>query len=193
MILIIDNYDSFVHNLARYVREAGFETRVLRNDAGPAEEFLRLAPQAVIISPGPNAPAQAGVSLEIIRQLPRTISLLGVCLGHQCLVEAAGGRTVRAVEPLHGEASRIRHDGAGIFSGVENPTTAGRYHSLVSEIAPGSGLVPCAWSERGELMAVRRTDANWHGVQFHPESLLTPSGRAIIENFLAQIEQRAAA
>lgn len=193
MILIVDNYDSFVHNLARYVREAGFQTLVLRNDAGHTDDFLQVSPEAVIISPGPKAPAQAGVSLDLVRRLPQSIPLLGVCLGHQCLVEALGGTTVRAREPLHGEASLIRHDGAGIFSGVENPMTAGRYHSLVSEIAPGGALHPCAFSETGELMAARHIAAPWHGVQFHPESLLTPSGRAIIANFLKQIGRRAAA
>ena len=193
MILVIDNYDSFVHNLARYVREAGYETLTLRNDAGCAEDLLRLSPQAVIISPGPKAPAQAGVSMELIRRMPRAVPLLGVCLGHQCLVEAMGGGTARSREPVHGEASLILHDGAGIFSGIENPIEAGRYHSLVSEIAPGGPLIPCAWSGKGELMAVRHVRAPWHGVQFHPESLLTPSGRAIMANFLAQVEQRAAA
>ena len=193
VILIIDNYDSFVHNLARYVREAGRETLVLRNDAGRAEDLLQASPEAVIISPGPKAPAEAGVSLEILRQLSRATPLLGVCLGHQCLVEAFGGRTVRAREPLHGEASFIRHDGSGVFAGVENPMRAGRYHSLVSEIAPGGPLLACAHSELGELMAVRHARAPWHGVQFHPESLLTPSGRAIIVNFLNLISKRAAA
>lgn len=193
MILIVDNYDSFVHNLARYVREAGFQTLVLRNDEGCTDDFLRISPEAVIISPGPKAPAQAGVSLDLVRRLPQSVPLLGVCLGHQCLVEALGGKTVRAREPLHGEASLIRHDRAGIFADVENPMAAGRYHSLVSEIAPGSPLVPCAFSEKGELMAVRHVAAPWHGVQFHPESLLTPSGRAIIANFLNQIRKRAAA
>lgn len=193
MILIIDNYDSFVHNLARYVREVGFQTLVLRNDAGYAEDILQASPEAVIISPGPKAPAQAGVSMDLIRRLPQSVPLLGVCLGHQCLVEASGGKTVRAREPLHGEASLIRHDGAGLFAGVENPMAAGRYHSLVSEVAPGGALVPCAFSEMGELMAVRHVSAPWHGVQFHPESLLTPSGRAIITNFLDQISKRAAA
>ncbi|MEK7264539.1 MAG: gamma-glutamyl-gamma-aminobutyrate hydrolase family protein [Pseudomonadota bacterium] len=165
----------------------------MRNDEMRTEEFLRLAPQAAIISPGPRAPAQAGVSMEFIRLLPRSVPLLGVCLGHQCLIEAMGGRTVSALEPLHGEASLIRHDGAGIFSGIENPMAAGRYHSLAGEIAPGGPLVPCAWSEKGDLMAVRHESAPWHGVQFHPESLLTPLGRAIIANFLAEIDQRAAA
>jgi len=193
VILIIDNYDSFVHNLARYVREAGFQTLVIRNDASDAEDMVRLSPQAVVISPGPKMPSQAGVSTDVIRLLPRTVPLLGVCLGHQCLVEAFGGVTRRAREPLHGEASLIRHDGAGVFSGLENPMAAGRYHSLVCDVAPDGELIPCAFSEKGELMAVRHVSAPWHGVQFHPESLLTPSGRALIGNFLAATKQRAAA
>lgn len=193
MILIIDNYDSFVHNLARYVREAGFEALILRNDAGYAEDILHASPEAVIISPGPNTPAKAGVSMELIRQLSPTVPLLGVCLGHQCLVEVCGGKTLRAKEPLHGEASLITHDGAGLFAGVASPMAAGRYHSLVSKIAPGGPLSACAFSERGELMAVRHNAAPWHGVQFHPESLLTPAGRIIIGNFLALTRRRAAA
>ncbi len=193
MILIIDNYDSFVHNLARYVREAGCEALVVRNDAGPVEDLLQLSPDAVIISPGPRTPSEAGVSTAIIRQLNHSTPLLGVCLGHQCLVEAFGGRTVRAREPLHGEASLIQHDGHGIFAGVENPMQAGRYHSLVSEIAAGGPLQACASSQHGELMAVRHQTAPWWGVQFHPESLLTPSGRVLIGNFLKQISRRVAA
>lgn len=187
MILIIDNYDSFVHNLARYVREAGRRTLVMRNDAAGAAELIGLKPEAVIISPGPKEPADAGVSTDLIRRLPPAIPLLGVCLGHQCLVEAFGGRTVRSIEPLHGEASAIRHDGEGVFAGVENPMQAGRYHSLVSELPEAGPLVASARSERGELMGARHVSAPWHGVQFHPESLLTPSGRALIANFLAAI------
>ncbi len=191
MILIIDNYDSFVQNLARYVREAGWPALVLRNDAGHAEDLLQISPDAVIISPGPNTPAQAGVSMQIIRQLSRLTPLLGVCLGHQCLIEGFGGRTLRAREPLHGEASPIRHDAAGIFEGLENPMLAGRYHSLVSELPAAGPLIPCAWSERGELMAVRHATAPWHGVQFHPESLLTLAGRRIVSNFLDEIRKPA--
>lgn len=193
MILIIDNYDSFVHNLARYVREHGFETRVVRNDAGDAEDLLSLSPEAVIVSPGPKTPADAGVSMAIIRQLPLSVPLLGVCLGHQCLVEVFGGKTRRSIDPLHGEASLIRHDGEGIFKGIGNPMVAGRYHSLVCDIAPGGLLAPCAFSDKGEVMAVRHASAPWSGVQFHPESLLTPFGRALIGNFLGQIGERAAA
>lgn len=190
MILIVDNYDSFVHNLARYVREAGFRVRVDRHDARSADEMLADEPDAVIISPGPNAPREAGVSMALIKGLPEHVPLLGVCLGHQCLVEAFGGRTVRAREPLHGEASLIRHDGFGLFDGLPDPLPAGRYHSLVSELGASSELVPCAQSPAGELMAVRRRSAPWHGVQFHPESVLTPGGRALIGNFLRLVRRR---
>ncbi len=193
MILIIDNYDSFVHNLARYVREAGCEATVVRNDAAAAEALLRAAPDAVVISPGPKTPAEAGLSLDLIRKLPIEIPLLGVCLGHQCLVEAFGGRTVRSREPLHGEASAIDHDGRGLFAGLASPMLAGRYHSLVSELAPDGPLSACAFSEAGEVMGVRHQTAPWHGVQFHPESLLTPDGRRLIGNFLGEIKARAAA
>ncbi len=193
MILIIDNYDSFVHNLARYFREAGEEVMVLRNDAGPAEDLLQLPLRAVVVSPGPNAPPDAGVSMSIIRQLARTVPFLGVCLGHQCLVEAFGGRTAPAIEPLHGEASLIRHDRDGLFDGVENPMLVGRYHSLASILPPTGPLIATAISAKGDLMAVRHESAPWFGVQFHPESLLTPSGRRIIANFARTIARRTAA
>lgn len=189
MILIVDNYDSFVHNLARYVRESGFATRVIRNDVITAEEMLMLAPKAIIISPGPNAPADAGVSMALIDRAPRGLPLLGVCLGHQCLIEAFGGRVRRAEEPLHGEASPIRHDGEGLFAGLPSPMVAGRYHSLIGELGTSPELVACAWSEAGEVMAVRRRSAPWYGVQFHPESVLTPHGRALLGNFLQLIEK----
>lgn len=193
MILIVDNYDSFVHNLARYVREAGHEALVVRNDQARAGDLLQISPDAVIISPGPKAPAEAGVSMEVIRRLPYAVPLLGVCLGHQCLVEAMGGRTIRSKEPLHGEASLIHHDGEGLFEDVENPLPAGRYHSLIAELPTKGPLIACAWSAAGELMAVRHESAPWHGVQFHPESLLTPSGRRLIGAFLGLIERKAAA
>ena len=187
MILIVDNYDSFVHNLARYVREAGFQAAVVRNDAMTAPEMLSPAPEAVIISPGPDAPRAAGASMALIEALPDRIPLLGVCLGHQCLVEAYGGAVRRAREPLHGEASFIRHDGAGVFAGLPDPMPAGRYHSLIGVLGPEPELEACAWSPAGELMGVRRRSAPWHGVQFHPESVLTPDGRALIANFLRLI------
>jgi len=190
MILIIDNYDSFVHNLARYVREEGFATRIERNDARAAEDLLEAEPEAVIISPGPNAPQQAGASMDVIRLLPDHVPLLGVCLGHQCLVAAYGGRVERAREPLHGEASLVRHDGQGLFEGLPDPMPAGRYHSLIGVLGSSPELVACGWSLSGELMAVRRRSAPWHGVQFHPESVLTPGGRAIIGNFLRLARRR---
>lgn len=190
MILIIDNYDSFVHNLARYVREAGREARVVRNDAAGVDEILAWRPSGVVISPGPNAPRQAGVSLELIGRLPGSTPLLGVCLGHQCLSEAFGGRTVRALEPLHGGASAIRHDGRGLFAGLPNPMRAGRYHSLVAKLPVDGPLEACAVSDAGEVMAIRHREFPWHGVQFHPESLLTPEGRALIANFLDEAGER---
>jgi anthranilate synthase/aminodeoxychorismate synthase-like glutamine amidotransferase len=185
MILIVDNYDSFVQNLARYVREAGVDAAVVRNDDERLFDFQDRA-RAVVISPGPKRPADAGSCLDLIRRQPQSVPLLGVCLGHQCLVEALGGKIVRAAEPLHGEASAIFHDGRGVFAGIASPIVAGRYHSLIAEPLAGGPLRACAFSARGEIMAVRCDEAPWHGVQFHPESLLTPDGRAIIGNFLAE-------
>lgn len=184
MILVVDNYDSFAHNLARYLREAGGETEVVRNNAAPAGALIARRPAAIVLSPGPKTPAEAGVCLALIDRLPLTTPLLGVCLGHQCLVEAFGGRTVRARRPLHGEASSVRHDGSGIFRSLASPIAAGRYHSLISQLPERCDLVANAWSEEGELMGVRHRSAPWFGVQFHPESLLTPDGRAMIANFL---------
>ncbi len=189
MILIVDNYDSFVHNLARYVREAGHAARVVRNDAMTAAQMLSLSPAAVIISPGPNTPREAGASMALLETLPDRTPLLGVCLGHQCLVEAYGGTVRRAREPLHGEASFIRHDGAGVFAGLPDPMPAGRYHSLIGVLGSSPELEGCAWSPAGELMGVRRRSAPWHGVQFHPESVLTPDGRALLANFLRLIRR----
>ncbi len=189
MILIIDNYDSFVHNLARYAREAGAETRILRNDAASVSECIAVAPAGVILSPGPKTPAEAGLCLDLIDALPPQTPLLGVCLGHQCLVEAFGGATIRAADPLHGEASEIFHDGAGLFAGVSSPTRAGRYHSLIAEPAPDAPFAKTAWTADGALMGVTHLDRPWHGVQFHPESVLTPDGRTMIANFLALCDE----
>lgn len=193
MILIIDNYDSFVHNLARYVREAGATTQVIRNDAASVDELLALRPSAVILSPGPHAPKQAGACLDLLAALPATTPLLGVCLGHQCLVEAFGGETVHTAHALHGEASSIRHDGTGLFAGLTSPFSAGRYHSLISALPTPCDLVANAWSDEGEIMSVRHRVRHWYGVQFHPESLLTPDGRAMIATFLARAAERRAA
>lgn len=191
MILIIDNYDSFVHTLARYIREAGAETTVLRHDALSAAAFVALGPRAVVLSPGPRTPREAGVCLELLSVLPRTIPMLGVCLGCQALSEAFGGRTLRARRPLHGEASLIRHDGSGVLAGVSSPIEAGRYHSLIADIPECGPLIANAWSEEGEIMGLRHIEAPWHGVQFHPESVLTPAGRTIIANFLALCREAA--
>ena len=184
MILIIDNIDSFVHNLARYVREAGMNTKIVRNNEITVEQCLSMNPKGVIISPGPKTPSDAGVSLELILELPRTMPLLGVCLGHQCLIEAFGGSTGRAMAPLHGEASDIRHNGAGVFADIQSPMRGGRYHSLSSTLLAQSPLEETAWSPEGEVMGVAHKTRPWFGVQFHPESVLTPHGRMIIKNFL---------
>ncbi len=184
MILVIDNYDSFVQNLARYLRLEGVETCVIRNDALDADEALARRPAGVVLSPGPKTPREAGVCGPLLARLPADTPMLGVCLGHQCLVERFGGRTVRARRPLHGEASDIRHDGSGLFEGVASPMAAGRYHSLVSVLGDDDALVPCAWSAEGEIMAVRHRARPWFGVQFHPESVLTPDGRRLVRNFL---------
>jgi len=191
VILIIDNYDSFVHNLARYVRECGCETRIVRNDEITLSECLACECSGIIISPGPKRPADAGVSLHLIRALSAETPLLGVCLGHQCLVEVFGGKTARAEYPLHGEASSVRHNGKGIFSGLPSPIHAGRYHSLIATPAVNESLCETAWADDGELMAVQHRNRPWFGVQFHPESLLTPHGKGMIRNFLAYCDERA--
>ena len=187
MIVVIDNYDSFVHNLARYLRRCGAETLIVRNDATTPEAVLGLSPKAIVVSPGPKTPAQAGISLAIIRALPPDMPFLGVCLGHQCLVEAFEGETRRAREPLHGAASDVFHDDEGLFSGIENPCTVGRYHSLISRVPEGAPLIPCAHSNLGEVMAVRHQSRPWFGVQFHPESVLTKHGAKMIENFMRRV------
>jgi anthranilate synthase component 2/para-aminobenzoate synthetase component 2 len=184
MILIIDNYDSFVHTIARYFREAGQDVRVVRNDALSARDAIALAPRGLVLSPGPKGPRDAGICLDLVRECPPDLPMLGVCLGHQCLVEAYGGAVRRSVEPMHGRSSLIRHCGDGLFEGVENPMQVGRYHSLIAEPGGHSPLTSTAFSEPGETMAVQHVSFPWFGVQFHPESLLTPGGRTLIDNFL---------
>ncbi len=185
MILLIDNYDSFVYNLARYVRELGEATLVRRNDAMTVDDILELAPSHVIISPGPCSPAEAGISTDLVRRVGRTIPVLGVCLGHQCIGAAYGGEIVRAGRPMHGKTSRIHHRGTDLFSGLPNPFLASRYHSLV--ISPASvprELEVTATSEDGEIMAVKHTTHPVYGVQFHPESVLTEHGYRMLDHFL---------
>jgi anthranilate synthase component II len=185
MILLIDNYDSFVYNLARYVRELGEVPVVRRHDAMTADEVLDLAPSHVIISPGPCSPAEAGISTEVVRRVGPTIPVLGVCLGHQCIGAAYGGEIVRAGRPMHGKTSRIHHRGSDLFSGLPTPFLASRYHSLV--ISPDSvpeELEVTATSEDGEIMAVRHVRHPVYGVQFHPESVLTEHGYRLLDHFL---------
>src|SRR5918992_4522704 len=185
MILLIDNYDSFVYNLARYVRELGEEPLVRRHDAMSVEGVLELAPPHIIISPGPCSPAEAGISTDLVRRVGPRIPLLGVCLGHQCIGSAYGGEIVRAGRPMHGKTSRIHHRGSDLFSGLPNPFLASRYHSLV--ISPGSvpqELEVTATSEDGEIMAVKHATHPVYGGQFHPESVLTEHGYRMLDHFL---------
>jgi len=185
MILLIDNYDSFVYNLARYVRELGQTPLVRRHDAISPEEILELGPSHIIISPGPCSPSEAGISTDVVRRLGPTIPILGVCLGHQCIGAAYGAEIVRAGRPMHGKTSRIHHSGTGLFTGLPSPFQATRYHSLV--IAPASvppELEITATSEDGEIMAVRHARFPVYGVQFHPESVLTEHGYRLIDHFL---------
>lgn len=185
MILLIDNYDSFVHNLARYFRRLGAETLVLRNDAIDPPAIRRLTPQAIVLSPGPCTPNEAGCSLEVVRTFTDEIPLLGVCLGHQTIGAALGAEVVRAPEPMHGRASTIRHNGEGLFAGLPQPLTVGRYHSLlVSPATLPPELLATAWTDDGVLMAVAHRTRPVFGVQFHPESILTDGGFALLANFL---------
>lgn len=192
MILIIDNYDSFVENIARYVREAGTSVKMIRNDDPFIDHIKDKKISGIIISPGPKAPKEAGSSLEVIRVARDTIPILGVCLGHQCLVESEGGRTMLAQKPVHGHRSLLAHDGVGIFNNIPSPLSVGRYHSLIAHLPQGSGYIGSAHTvdEAGELMAVRHRVLPRYGVQFHPESILTEYGRAMIDNFVKICEPK---
>jgi anthranilate synthase/aminodeoxychorismate synthase-like glutamine amidotransferase len=186
VVLLIDNYDSFVHNIARYVRELGLATSVRRNDAITLAEIAALAPSHIIVSPGPCTPREAGISPAVIAELGPRVPILGVCLGHQCLAAALGGRVARAARPRHGKTSPIHHTGEGIFAGLPSPFQATRYHSLIVERA---GLPEClevaALTPEDEIMALRHRRWPLWGVQFHPESVLTEHGHALLRNFLA--------
>jgi anthranilate synthase/aminodeoxychorismate synthase-like glutamine amidotransferase len=187
MILLIDNYDSFVHTLAGYVRTLGGEALVRRHDALGLDELAALAPTHLIVSPGPCGPAEAGISVEAIRRLGPTTPVLGVCLGHQCIAAAYGGRVVRAGRPMHGRTSPIRHDGSGLFAGLPSPFRATRYHSLAVEAAslPAELAVTATADDDGEIMALAHRTHPVFGVQFHPESILSEHGHALLERFLA--------
>jgi anthranilate synthase component 2 len=194
MILLIDNYDSFVHNLARYVRELGYEAVVHRNEALTVDDALAMAPSHVIISPGPCTPAEAGVSTELVRRLGPSTPILGVCLGHQCIGAAYGGEVVRAGRPMHGRTSRIEHDGTSIFTGLPSPLRAARYHSLVVARGslPPSLRVLASSLDDGEVMAVAHRTHPVIGVQFHPESAASEYGYAMLDNFIRGDASRAA-
>ncbi len=185
MIVLVDNYDSFVHNLARYLRELGWATEVVRNDARSVEEVAALDPAAVVISPGPCTPDDAGISVPLVRRLAGEVPVLGICLGHQCIGRAFGGRVVRARRPMHGKASPIRHDGRAEFAGMPDPLVATRYHSLVvAHDGLPEELEASAWSEEGEIMALRHREHRVVGLQFHPESILTERGHDLLEAVL---------
>ena len=183
MILLVDNYDSFTYNLAHLFQELGAEVTVLRNDAIDAEAAERMAPSHLVISPGPGRPEDAGTSVEIVGRLGARVPTLGVCLGHQAIVQAYGGEIGQARRLLHGKASAVTHDGRGIFADLPDPLEGGRYHSLAATRVPDE-LEVCATAADGEVMAVRHRELPVVGIQFHPESVLTPDGPALGRNFL---------
>ena len=185
MVLVIDNYDSFTYNLVQYLGELGEEVKVVRNDEVTLEGVERLAPARVLISPGPCTPKEAGISVPLIERFAGKIPILGVCLGHQAIGQAFGGRIVHAAQLMHGKTSTIRHDRRGVFQGLPDGFTATRYHSLAIERASLPGcLEVSAWTDDGEIMGVRHRSAAVEGVQFHPESILTQHGHALLRNFL---------
>ncbi|MDP3773061.1 MAG: aminodeoxychorismate/anthranilate synthase component II [Gemmatimonadales bacterium] len=195
MIFVLDNYDSFTFNLVQYLGELGADPVVRRNDVLAVDEVFALDPDGIVISPGPGVPANAGISVPLVRAAAeRGVPLLGVCLGHQAIGEAFGGKVVRARRLMHGKTSQIRHEGKGVLAGLPSPFTAMRYHSLVVEDLPSS-IEPTAWSDDEgwgeELMAAQHVAAPIHGVQFHPESIGTDVGKTILANFLAISASRA--
>jgi anthranilate synthase/aminodeoxychorismate synthase-like glutamine amidotransferase len=184
VILLIDNYDSFTFNLAQYLGELGAPPVVVRNDEVTVDDVASMRPERIVISPGPGRPEDAGISVEVIRRFGPEVPLLGVCLGHQGIGLAFGGSVVRAGELMHGKTSAVHHDGAGVFRGVSQPFAAGRYHSLVIAQPLPADLELAARTEDGTIMGVRHRAYPIHGVQFHPESVLTGEGRKLLRNFL---------
>ena len=185
MLLVIDNYDSFTYNLVQYFGELGADPQVKRNDAITPDEVEKMKPQKIVISPGPGRPEEAGISMELIRKFGGKIPILGVCLGHQCMGEVYGGKVVRAGRLMHGKTSPIQHDGKGVFQGLPNPFEATRYHSLIVEKnSVPSCLEVCAETAEGEIMGLRHREYPVHGVQFHPESILSKEGKDLLSNFL---------
>jgi para-aminobenzoate synthetase component 2 len=185
VLLILDNYDSFTYNLVQYFGELGCELVVRRNDAISVDEIAKLTPTHICISPGPGRPAEAGISEEVVRRFAPSVPLLGVCLGHQCIAEVFGGQVVRADRLMHGKTSEIHHDGSGVFAGLPNPFSATRYHSLIvaPETLPNE-LAVSAKTAEGEIMGLQHREFPLHGVQFHPESILTGQGKKLLANFL---------
>jgi anthranilate synthase/aminodeoxychorismate synthase-like glutamine amidotransferase len=184
-VLMVDNYDSFTYNLVQYLGELGAEVEVVRNDVVSIEELLERAPDRVVVSPGPCTPDEAGISIEAMRRFPEAgIRTLGVCLGHQSLAQAYGGRVIRH-EPIHGKTTEIEHDGTGLYAGLPNPMVVGRYHSLVVEEASLPDELEPTSHGGGVLMGMRHRELPAEGVQFHPESVLTPDGKRMLETFLA--------
>ncbi|WGD50880.1 aminodeoxychorismate/anthranilate synthase component II [Bradyrhizobium sp. CB1650] len=190
MIVIIDNYDSFVFNIARYFHKLSEATEVIRNDAISISELVGLNLRAVVISPGPCTPNEAGISTAVVRELSGRVPILGICLGHQCIGSVFGGRVARAHRPMHGRRSYIAHDGRGLFKGLPTPLDVGRYHSLIVELdqSCAQDLIVTARSEEGEIMALAHSYYPTYGVQFHPESILTSQGHVLLMNFLRLIE-----
>ena len=185
MLLVIDNYDSFTYNLVQYFGELGADPLVKRHDAISPDEVEKLRPERVVISPGPGAPAEAGISMEVIRRLGKTTPILGVCLGHQCIAEVYGGKVVRAGRLMHGKTSPIQHQGTGVFAGLPNPFEATRYHSLIVEkTSVPACLQVTAETQEGEIMGLQHRQFPVHGVQFHPESILSREGKDLLRNFL---------
>ena len=186
MILVIDNYDSFTYNLVHYLEELGAETTVRRNDAIGVDAALALGADALLLSPGPCTPREAGVCLPLLAAVPADLPVLGVCLGHQAIGEAYGAEVIAAKTLMHGKTSPIRHNGEGVFAGLDDGFTAARYHSLaVRRDSLPSTLHVTAWTDDGEIMGLVHTERPIHGVQFHPESIATPDGRRLLANFLA--------
>jgi anthranilate synthase/aminodeoxychorismate synthase-like glutamine amidotransferase len=183
-VLLLDNYDSFTYNLAQYLGELGHAPAVHRNDEVTLGDIESMKPDRIVISPGPGRPEDAGVTIDVIRQFGRRIPILGVCLGHQGIGHAFGGEVVRAPVLMHGKVSSVQHDGRGVFAGVSQPFVAGRYHSLIVADPPPDALEICARTDEGIIMGLRHREWPVHGVQFHPESVLTGEGRKILRNFL---------
>lgn len=193
MFLLIDNYDSFTYNLWHFLGELGAEVTVRRNDALSVTEALAMRPQGIIISPGPSDPDHAGICLDLVRRAGN-VPLLGVCLGHQAIGQAMGGKIIRAPEPMHGKLSAIHHDGTGVFARLPNPFKATRYHSLIVERASlPESLKVTAWTEDGLIMGIVHRERPLHGVQFHPESIASVAGHSLLKNFLDLAAQAAAA